>query len=96
MITPTKGRVIILQESAEDSSSLIKLPNPPKKPSRGIIHAVAEEHMQLRVGQEVVFGAFGMTEIKDPDTGMGYVVMDEDNVLAILTVGGNVCDDVDI
>lgn len=86
MITPTKGRIVILQEQAEESSSLLKLPTDPKKPSRGVVHAVSEGS-SLKVNQEVVFGAFGMTAIKDPETGMEFVVMDEDNVIAILTIG---------
>ena len=84
MISPTKGRIVILRDSTPEHTGIIKLPDPPKPKSSGTVVNTFVPTSHLNVGDHVHFGSFGMSEVVDPDDGETYLVMDEENIIAVL------------
>ena len=85
MISPTKGRIVILRDSTPEHTGIIQLPDPPKPKSSGIVINNFAPTSHLNLGDRVHFGTFGMSEVVDPANGETYLVMDEENIIAVLT-----------
>lgn len=88
MISPTKGRIVILRDPTPECTGVIKLPDPPKPKSSGVVINNYKTTSDISIGSHVHFGTFGMSEVVDPDDGETYLVMDEENVIAVLTTEG--------
>ena len=84
MISPTKGRIVVLRDSTPEDTSIIKMPDPPKAKNSGIVVNRFEPTSHISIGSHVHFGSFGMSEVVDPDDGETYLVMDEENIIAVL------------
>ena len=85
MISPTKGRVVILRDPTPEDTGIIQMPDKPKQPSSGYVVNNYKSESELSIGSQVHFGTFGMSEVVDPEDGLIYLVMDEENVIAVLT-----------
>lgn len=85
MIYPTKGRVVVLRDKVEEEQTIIKLPDSKKvEPNTGTIYNTYKKTSDLDLGSRIVFGTFGMTKVIDPENNEEYLVMDEDNIIAVL------------
>jgi len=84
MISPTKGRVVILQDPIPEQTGVILSPTKPTAPPTGrVVKNYAGS--ELSVGAQVHFGTFGHSVVTDPEDDVKYLVMDEENVIAVLT-----------
>lgn len=93
-IRPLHDRVLVerLEENAEKSSGGIIIPDTAKeKPQRGKVVALGEgkigddgkrQKMDVKKGNQVLFGKYAGSEIKL--NGTEYLIMREDDILAIL------------
>ncbi|MCH8911935.1 MAG: co-chaperone GroES [Planctomycetes bacterium] len=93
-IRPLGDKVIIKRVDAEDvTAGGIVLPDSAKeKPKRGLIKAVGDgklldsgerSQLQVKKNDEVLFTSYAGTEVKVG--GEEYVIMDESDILAVLT-----------
>ena len=84
---PLKDRVLVQPNKAEEKTiSGIIIPNSAQeKPQKGIVIAVGEgapgEPTPLKVGDVVIYGKYGGTEITIDD--IDYLIMREDDILLI-------------
>lgn len=93
-VKPLNDRLLVKREEAEEKSKGgIILPDTAKeKPRQGCVVAVGEGKlddsgkrvpMTVKVGDKILFTAYGGTEIKVD--GEDYLIMREDDVLAIVS-----------
>ncbi len=93
-IRPLGDKVIIKRVEAEDvTAGGIVLPDSAKeKPKRGLIKAIGDgklldsgerSQLQVKKNDEVLFTSYAGTEVKVG--GEEYVIMDESDILAVLT-----------
>ncbi|NOY38068.1 MAG: co-chaperone GroES [Chlorobi bacterium] len=87
-IKPLGDRVVILPEPAEEkTSSGIIIPETAKeKPQRGKVVAVgngtADEKMEVKEGDDVLYGKYSGTEISLDGT--DYLIMRQSDILAVI------------
>ena len=94
-VKPLGNRILVKRAEPKSTKGGILLPESSKeKPKQGQVIAVGPgkvdesgrlEKMQVKVGDKVIFVSYAGTEIKTP--GMedeGYLIMSEDEVLAII------------
>ncbi len=83
-LQPLADRLVIEQVAAEEvSASGIILPDSAKeKPSEGKILAVGKDVKEVKVGDKVLYGKYGPTEIKVD--GKEVLIAKEEDVLAII------------
>ena len=87
-ITPLGDRVLVQSASAETTTKggIIIPDSAQEKPQRGIVVAVGsgkkEEPMTVKVGDEVLFGKYGGTELTLE--GAEYLIMRESDIYAIV------------
>ena len=87
-IKPLADRVLVEPSAAETktSSGIIIPDNAKEKPQKGIVKAVGkgtkEEPMTVKVGDTVLYGKYGGTELKLD--GKDYLMMRESDILAII------------
>lgn len=83
-LTPLADRLVIEQVEAEEkSASGIILPDSAKeKPSEGQVLAVGRDVKEVKVGDKVLYGKYGPTEIKVD--GREVLIAKEEDVLAII------------
>lgn len=83
-LTPLADRLVIEQVEAEEVSAAgIILPDSAKeKPSEGKVLAVGKDVKEIKVGDKVLYGKYGPTEIKVD--GKEVLIAKEEDVLAIV------------
>ncbi len=83
-LTPLADRLVIEQVEAEEVSAAgIILPDSAKeKPSEGKVLAVGKDVKEIKVGDKVLYGKYGPTEIKVD--GREVLIAKEEDVLAIV------------
>lgn len=88
MIKPLADRVLIQPKEAETkTASGLYIPDTAKeKPSEGKVLAVGpgkkDEHMEVKVGDEVIYGKYSGTEVTVDD--VKYLIVKQSDILAIL------------
>ena len=88
MIKPLADRVLIQPNEAETkTASGLYLPDTAKeKPSDGMVLAVGpgkkDEPMEVKVGDEVIYGKYSGTEVTVDD--VKYLIVKQSDILAIL------------
>ena len=88
MIKPLADRVLIQPKEAETkTASGLYIPDTAKeKPSEGKVHAVGpgnkDEPMEVKVGDEVIYGKYSGTEVTVDD--VKYLIVKQSDILAIL------------
>ena len=88
MIKPLAGRVLIQPKEAETkTASGLYIPDTAKeKPSEGKVLAVGpgkkDEPMEVKVGDEVIYGKYSGTEVTVDD--VKYLIVKQSDILAIL------------
>ncbi len=84
-IRPLGSRVLISPEVAKDKTdSGIFIPDQAKEKSRrGTVVAVGKEVVEVEVGDLVMYGATGGTEMKVKNE--SYLLMNEEYVMAVLS-----------
>lgn len=86
---PLLNRIIIRQIESEDiTPGGIVIPDAAKeKPLEGRVEAVGSEVKELKVGQKVAYSKYAGTELslKDGDTVVAFLILSEEDVLAILS-----------
>ena len=88
MIKPLADRVLIQPKEAETkTASGLYIPDTAKeKPSEGKVLAVGpgkkDEPMEVKVGDEVIYGKYSGTEVTVDD--VKYLIVKQSNILAIL------------
>jgi len=95
-IKPLGNRILIKRNEAEASCGGILLPDSAQEsPKRGEVLAVGPGKMNekgtitpmnVQVGEQVLFSSFAGTEVETNDE-MKYLVMSEEDVLAVVNVG---------
>ena len=89
MIRPLADRVLIEPKEAETkTASGLYIPDTAKeKPQQGKVIAVGpgkkDEPMEVKVGEEVLYGKYAGTEVNAPD-GKTYMIMRQSDVLAVI------------
>ena len=93
-IRPLGGRILIKRSSATASKGGILLPeSSQEKPKQGVVMAVGPgkydekgkvQPVELKEGQTVLFSSYSGTEVKMDDEENDYMLLAEDDVLAIL------------
>lgn len=87
-IKPLGTRVVIeVSEAEEKTASGIFIPNTAQeKPQKGLVVAVGkgskDEAMEVKVGDNVLFGKYSGTELKID--GEKYLIMQQSDILAVL------------
>ena len=87
-ITPLADRVLIEPQSAEEKTvSGILIPDTAQeKPQKGKVIAIgagtADEKMEVKVGDHILFGKYSGTEISVD--GKDYLIMRQSDILAIV------------
>lgn len=83
-LQPLADRLVIEQVAAEEvSASGIILPDSAKeKPSEGKVLAVGKDVQEIKVGDKVLYGKYGPTEIKVD--GKEVLIAKEEDVLAVI------------
>ncbi len=83
-IQPLADRLVVEQVAAEEvSASGIILPDSAKeKPSEGKVLAVGKDVAEVKVGDTVLYGKYGPTEVKVD--GKELLLVKEEDVLAIV------------
>lgn len=86
-INPLADRIVLQQlESEETTKSGIILPDSAKeKPEQGKVIAVGADVKEVSVGDKVLYGKYGPTEVKVDD--VEYMIVKEEDVLATLKEG---------
>ncbi len=88
MIKPLADRVLIQPKEAETKTvSGIYIPDTAKeKPQQGVVVAVGpgkkDEPMEVKVGEEVLYGKYAGTEVTVEDK--KYLIVKQSDILAIL------------
>ncbi|MBA3679323.1 co-chaperone GroES [Candidatus Saccharibacteria bacterium] len=84
MISPLADRLVLQQvDSQETTASGIILPDSAKeKPAEGTVIAIGKDVEEVHVGDTVLYGQYGPTEVKVDDT--EYLIVKEEDVLAII------------
>ena len=88
MIKPLADRVLIQPKEAETkTASGLYIPDTAKeKPSEGKVRAVGpgkkDEPMEVKVGDEVIYGKYSGTEVTVDD--VKYLIVKQSDILAIL------------
>ena len=88
MIKPLADRVLIQPKEAETkTASGLYIPDTAKeKPSEGKVLAVGpgkkDEPMEVKVGDEVIYGKYSVTEVTVDD--VKYLIVKQSDILAIL------------
>ena len=88
MIKPLADRVLIQPKEAETkTASVLYIPDTAKeKPSEGKVLAVGpgkkDEPMEVKVGDEVIYGKYSGTEVTVDD--VKYLIVKQSDILAIL------------
>ena len=88
MIKPLADRVLIQPKEAEtNTASGLYIPDTAKeKPSEGKVLAVGpgkkDEPMEVKVGDEVIYGKYSGTEVTVDD--VKYLIVKQSDILAIL------------
>ncbi len=88
-IKPLADRVLIEPKEAETKtvSGIIIPDNAKEKPQEGKVVAVGpgkkDEPMELKVGDNVLYGKYAGTEVNAPD-GKTYLIMRQSDVLAVV------------
>lgn len=86
---PLADRVLIEPKEAETKtvSGIIIPDNAKEKPQEGTVIAVGpgkkDEPMELKVGDQVLYGKYAGTEVNAPD-GKTYLIMRQSDVLAVV------------
>lgn len=93
-IRPLGNRVLIQRSKAPTTKGGILLPDTAKeKPREGKVIAVGpgkmddngkHEAMNVKVGDQVLFGAYAGTEVKDAQQEEELLILSEDDILGIL------------
>lgn len=93
-VRPLGNRILVKRKNAESSKGGILLPeNSQEKQKQGEVVAVGpgkvDDHghlqtMSLNVGDEVLFSSYSGTKVSLGDEAFEYLIMSEDDVLAIL------------
>lgn len=84
---PLKDRVLVEPHKAEEktASGIIIPDSAQEKPQKGTVIAVGEgkkeEPMSLKIGDVVIYGKYGGTEINID--GKDYLIMREDDILLV-------------
>ncbi|MBI9055633.1 MAG: co-chaperone GroES [Bacteroidales bacterium] len=84
---PLKDRVLVEAHKAEEktASGIIIPDSAQEKPQKGTVIAIGEgkkdEPMSLKVGDVVIYGKYGGTEINIE--GKDYLIMREDDILLV-------------
>lgn len=94
MIKPLGNRVLVKRSSAKMTKGGILLPETAKeKPREGEVIAVGPgkvdesgvlKKMNLQVGDQVLFSAYGGTEVKTDEADADYLILSEDDILGVL------------
>jgi len=83
--TPLGERILVkrAEETNTTSSGIIIPDNAKEKPSRATVVAVSSEVIELKKGDEVLFGKYSGNEVTlDGET---YVVLDTDDIFGIIS-----------
>ncbi len=89
MFKPLADRVLIEPREAETKTvgGLFIPDNAKEKPQEGKVVAVGpgkkDEPMELKVGDNVLYGKYAGTEVNSPD-GKSYMIMRQSDVLAVI------------
>ncbi len=93
-IKPLGNRVLVKRSSAKTTKGGILLPETAKeKPREGEVVAVGPgkmdetgvlKKMNVQVGDQVLFSAYGGTEVKTDETDADYLILSEDDILGVL------------
>ncbi len=85
---PMSGKVLVQPQAAEQktSSGIIIPDSAQEKPQRGKIVAVGnakkDEQMEVKVGDVVLYGRYGGTEIKIDN--VDYLIMNQTDILLVV------------
>ncbi|MDY0322250.1 MAG: co-chaperone GroES [Arcobacteraceae bacterium] len=81
---PLGERVLVqrVEEEKKTASGIIIPDNAKEKPQRGEVKAVSAKVENISVGDTVVFGKYGGTEISIDGT--DYLVLDQKDILGVL------------
>jgi chaperonin GroES len=81
---PLGERVLVqrVEEEKKTASGIIIPDNAKEKPQRGEVKAVSSKVENISVGDTVVFGKYGGTEISID--GIDYLVLDQKDILGVL------------
>lgn len=92
-IKPLGNRVLVKRSKAPTSKGGILLPDTAQeKPKEGVVVAIGpgkindqgqQESMNVRVGQQILFGSYAGTEVKSDEE--DYLILSEDEILGILS-----------
>ncbi len=93
-IKPLGNRVLVKRSQAKVSKGGIILPDSAQeKPKQGQVMAVGPgkmdeegnvKHMNVKVGDQVLFSSYAGTEVKTGDVQAEYLIMSEEDILGVL------------
>lgn len=94
-IKPLGNRVLVKRSEAKTAKGGILLPDTAKeKPKIGQVVAVGPgrvdddgclQEMHVRVGDQILFGAYAGTEVKTDEQDAEYLIMSEEDILGVLS-----------